>query len=114
MSTHEHQCHARKLRLLLLLSIIVVLLAFDQCGFGARMGEIGPFYDRTPDWSQFGRMIDDTRAAIDALEEDANVDPQRISLCGYTLGGAVALHTAALDPRVKSVVSRMAKNLSNP
>jgi len=81
------------------------VLAFDQCGFGARMGEIGPFYDRTPKWSQLGRMIDDTRAAIDALEKDANVDAQRISLFGYTLGGAVALHTAALDPRVKSVVS---------
>ena len=50
-------------------------------------------------------MIDDTRAAIDALEKDTNVDAQRISLFGYTLGGAVALHTAALDPRVKSVVS---------
>jgi dienelactone hydrolase len=81
------------------------VLAFDQCGFGARMAEIGPFYDRTPKWSQLGRMIDDTRAAIDALEKEANVDPQRISLFGYTLGGAVALHTAALDPRVKSVVS---------
>lgn len=81
------------------------VLAFDQCGFGARQAEIGPFYDRTPRWSQLGRMIADTRAAIDALEKDANVDPQHISLFGYTVGGAVALHTAALDPRVKSVVS---------
>lgn len=81
------------------------VLAFDQCGFGARMAEIGPFYERTPRWSQLGRMVDDTRAAIDALEKDANVDASRISLFGYTLGGMVALHTAALDPRVKSVVS---------
>ncbi|MEO6569150.1 MAG: alpha/beta fold hydrolase [Opitutaceae bacterium] len=81
------------------------VLAFDQCGFGARQAEIGPFYDRYPHWSQLGRMIEDTRAAIDALEKDANVDPQRISLFGYTIGGAVALHTAAVDPRVKSVVS---------
>jgi dienelactone hydrolase len=81
------------------------VLAFDQCGFGSRMAEIGPFYDRTPQWSQLGRMIDDTRAAIDALERDPNVDPRRISLFGYTLGGAVAHHTAARDPRVKSVVS---------
>ncbi len=81
------------------------VLAFDQCGFGARMAELGPFYDRTPHWSQLGRMIADTRAAIDALENDANVDAQRISLFGYTVGGAVALHAAALDPRVKSVVS---------
>ncbi len=81
------------------------VLAFDQCGFGSRMAESGPFLDRTPNWSQLCRMIDDTRAAIDVLEKDANVDPQRISIFGYTLGGAVALHTAALDPRVKSVVS---------
>jgi len=81
------------------------VLAFDQCGFGARMAELGPFYDRYPNWSQLGRMVDDTRAAIDALEKDANVDAAHISLLGYTIGGAVALHTAALDPRVKAVVS---------
>jgi dienelactone hydrolase len=81
------------------------VLAFDQCGFGARMSEIGPFYDRTPRWSQLGRMIDDARAAIDALEREPLVDAQKISLLGYTLGGSVALHTAALDSRVKSVVS---------
>ena len=81
------------------------VLAFDQCGFGSRQAEIGPFYDRYPQWSQLGRMVDDARAAIDALEKDVNVDAARISLFGYTLGGTVALHTAALDPRVKSVVS---------
>lgn len=81
------------------------VLAFDQCGFGSRMAEIGPFYDRTPRWSQLGRMVDDTRAAIDALEKEAGVDAQRIDLYGYTLGGMVALHTAALDKRVTSVVS---------
>ena len=81
------------------------VLAFDQSGFGSRMGESGPFYDRYPRWSQLGRMVEDARAAIDVLEREAIVDPQRIQLFGYTLGGAVALHTAALDPRVKGVVS---------
>jgi alpha-beta hydrolase superfamily lysophospholipase len=81
------------------------VLAFDQCGFGSRMNESGPFYDRNPHWSQLGRMIEDTRAAMDALEKDDLVDPQRIYLFGYTLGGMVALHTAALDPRVKGVVA---------
>ena len=81
------------------------VLAFDQCGFGARMAELGPFYDRTPGWSQLGRMVDDVRGAIDALEKEASVDASRISLFGYTVGGAVALHAAALDPRVRSVVS---------
>lgn len=81
------------------------VLAFDQCGFGSRQVELGPFYDRHPQWSQLGRLIDDTRAAIDALEKEPDIDATRISLFGYTLGGAVALHTAALDPRVRSVVS---------
>jgi pimeloyl-ACP methyl ester carboxylesterase len=81
------------------------VLAFDQSGFGSRMAETGPFPDRYPHWSQMGRMVEDTRAAIDALEKDALVDPQRISLFGYSMGGTVGLYTAALDPRVKGVVS---------
>lgn len=81
------------------------VLAYDQCGFGSRMSEIGPFYDRWPRWSQLGRMVEDARAALDALETEKNVDAQRLYLLGYTLGGAVALHTAALDPRVKAVIS---------
>ena len=81
------------------------VLAFDQSGFGSRMSETGPFYDRYPHWSQMGRMVEDTRAAIDALEKDSMVDPQRIYLFGYSMGGTVGLYTAALDPRVKGVVS---------
>ena len=81
------------------------VLAFDQCGFGARMAESGPFYDRYARWSLLGRMVEDTRAAIDALEKDAAVDASQIFLFGYTLGGTVALHTAAFDSRVKGVVS---------
>lgn len=81
------------------------VLAYDQSGFGSRMAETAPFYDRYPHWSQMGRMVEDARAAIDALEKDSLVDPQRISLFGYSMGGTVALNTAALDPRVKGVVS---------
>jgi pimeloyl-ACP methyl ester carboxylesterase len=81
------------------------VLAFDQSGFGSRMSEIGPFYDRYPSWSHMGRLVEDTRAAIDLLEKDSLVDPQRISLFGYSMGGNVALYTAALDARVKAVVS---------
>ena len=81
------------------------VLAYDQSGFGSRMSEIGPFYDRYPHWSQMGRMVEDARAAIDALEKDSLVDPQRIYLFGYSMGGAVGIYTAALDARVKGLVS---------
>ena len=81
------------------------VLAFDQSGFGSRMAETGPFYDRYPHWSQMGRMVEDARAAIDVLEKDPMVDAQHISIFGYSMGGAVGLYTAALDSRVNGVVS---------
>ncbi|HEX3355443.1 MAG TPA: alpha/beta fold hydrolase [Tepidisphaeraceae bacterium] len=81
------------------------VLAFDQTGFGSRINEAAAFYDRYPHWSQMGRMVEDTRTAVDALSKDALVDPQRIYLFGYSVGGNVALHAAAMDDRVKGVVS---------
>ena len=81
------------------------VLAYDQSGFGSRMSEIGPFYDRYPHWSQMGRLVEDARAAIDALEKDSLVDAQHIYLFGYSMGGTVGIYTAALDPRVKGTVS---------
>ena len=81
------------------------VLAYDQSGFGSRMAETGPFYDRYPHWSHMGRMVEDARAAIDALQKDSLVDPNRISLFGYSMGGMVGLYTASLDSRVKGVVS---------
>jgi pimeloyl-ACP methyl ester carboxylesterase len=81
------------------------VLAFDQTGFGHRILEAQHFEDRYPAWSQLGRMVDDTRAAVDFLSRHERVDPKRIYLLGYALGGTVALHTAALEPRVAGVVS---------
>jgi len=81
------------------------VFAFDQVGFGSRIAEAGHFYDRYPHWSQMGRMVEDTRAAIDVLVETPKIDPEKIYLFGYSLGGTVGIYTAALDSRVKGVVS---------
>jgi pimeloyl-ACP methyl ester carboxylesterase len=81
------------------------VFAFDQVGFGSRIAEAGRFYDRYPHWSQLGRMVEDTRAAIDMLQKNPKVDPEKIYLFGYSLGGTVGIYTAALDSRVKGVVS---------
>jgi cephalosporin-C deacetylase-like acetyl esterase len=81
------------------------VLAFDQAGFGSRMGEFAPFYKRHPHWSLMGRMVEDTTRAVDALAADVAIDPARISVFGYTIGGTVGLYAAALDPRIESVVS---------
>ncbi|KPK51968.1 MAG: hypothetical protein AMJ59_27330 [Gammaproteobacteria bacterium SG8_31] len=81
------------------------VLAFDQSGFGERMEETKPFYDRWPHWSRMGRMVEDVSAAITALQQNPQVDPDRIYLFGYSMGGMVGLHAAALDQRIKGVVS---------
>lgn len=81
------------------------VLAYDQCGFGSRMGEAGPFYDRYPGQSLLGRMVEDVRAAVDRLQDERQIDGARVGVVGYSVGGTVALHAAALDPRIQSVVA---------
>ena len=81
------------------------VLAFDQIGFGARVRDARDFYRRYPKWSLMGKMVADTRAAIDALAALDVVDASRISLMGYSLGAKVGLLTMALDPRVHSLAS---------
>lgn len=81
------------------------VLAFDQSGFGSRQTEAAGFYNRYPHWSRMGQLVADTQAAVDLLMQDEQVDPDRIYLFGYSMGAQVALHTAALDPRIGGVVS---------
>lgn len=81
------------------------VFAFDMHGFGTRILEAARFYDRYPRWSQLGRMIDDARAAIDALGRIDRLDPARIYVFGYSIGATVGVYTAALDARVKGLVS---------
>jgi dienelactone hydrolase len=81
------------------------VLAFDQIGFGARVRGAKEFYERYPHWSLMGKMVADTRAAVDAAASLEIVDPQRIYLVGYSLGAKVGLLTAAVEDRVKAVAA---------
>lgn len=81
------------------------VLAYDQTGHGMRWNESAPFYNRWPHWSRLGKMVEDVRGAVDALQKDAVVDPGNISLFGYTMGGTIGLYAAALDERIAGVVS---------
>jgi len=87
-------------------------LAFDQLGFGRRIAEGVDFYARYPRWSKLGRMVRDAGLAVDLLTGGLTglghpqvpaVDPGRVYLLGYSLGGMVALHAAAQDCRVAGV-----------
>ncbi len=81
------------------------VLAFDQLGFGTRVLDARNFYERYLKWSLMGRMVADTRAAVDALSALENIDHERIFLIGYGLGAKVGLLEAALDNRVKAIAA---------
>jgi pimeloyl-ACP methyl ester carboxylesterase len=81
------------------------VLAFDQIGFGTRVLDSRYFYQRYPHWSLLGKMVADTRAAIDAVAELDQIDGSRIYLVGYSLGAKVGLITAALDDRIKGLAA---------
>ncbi len=85
------------------------VLAFDMIGFGTRIEESLHFYDRYPRWSKMGKMVSDTKSIIsDAYYRMPFIDSSQIYLVGYSLGGTVALFTAALDKRVKGVAAAAA------
>ncbi|CAK7060022.1 alpha/beta fold hydrolase [Proteiniphilum sp. UBA5480] len=81
------------------------VFAFDMIGFGNRLEEGVNFYDRYPLWSKMGKMVADMKGAVDAISNLDFVDRSRIVVSGYSLGGTVALLSAALDERIAGVVS---------
>lgn len=86
-------------------SLGFAVFSFDMIGFGNRIEEGTRFYDRYPNWSKLDKMVTDTQGALDALENLDFIDRSNLYLAGYSLGATVGLYTAALDQRVKGLVS---------
>ena len=81
------------------------VLAYDQTGYGERYGEYADFYDRYPQWSRLGRMVEDVSSAVTALEKEDLTDASNVTLYGFSLGASVALYASALDSRIRNAVS---------
>ena len=86
-----------------ILSKGIAVLAMDLIGYGARIEEGTYFYERYPHWSKLGKMVTDTRAAVEALESLDFIDNDKIFVTGYSLGGTVGLFTAAVEPKIAGV-----------
>jgi dienelactone hydrolase len=79
---------------------------YDQFGYGTRNHDCGiEFYAEHPRQSAMGVMVQDVRRAIGALSSLDIADQDRIMVAGFSLGGAVGLHAAALDERIQAVAS---------
>ena len=81
------------------------VFAFDMVGFGNRQEEGLHFYNRYVHWSKMGKMVTDVRGAVDALMRMDVIDPDRIFVTGYSLGGTVGLYATAMDERIAGLVS---------
>lgn len=73
-----------------------VVLRFDYAGCGESTGEYGDL--------GIDAMIEQTQLALDYALQCGDIDPQRVTLIGHSLGGAIALLTAVRDSRVKRLV----------
>ena len=76
----------------------LAVLAYDHRSMGYSDGEPRQLIDP---WQQSR----DARDALTYLSQREDVDSDQIGLWGISLGGAVSLFVAAVDPRVKAIVS---------
>jgi uncharacterized protein len=76
-----------------------VALAIDYRHFGGSAGE--PRHDLSP-----SREVEDIRSALDWLEAQSGVDPDRLGIWGTSFGGGIVTQAAAFDVRVKACVAQ--------
>lgn len=80
-------------------------IAFDPSFTGESGGE--PRYMASPDIN-----TEDFQAAVDFLSVQDNVDSERIGIIGICGWGGIALNAAALDTRIKAVVTSTMYDMS--
>jgi uncharacterized protein len=73
-----------------------LVLRFDYIGCGESSGSYGR--------QSLESMVEQTQAVLDYALSCGDVDPTRVTLIGHSLGGAVAVLTAAADHRIKNLV----------
>ena len=60
---------------------------------------------RHPGATGLGKWVADARRAVDFIGTLPDADSARIGIMGHSLGGKMALYAAAMDPRIRAVVS---------
>lgn len=81
------------------------ITAGERIYAGAEAFQTAPFYQAFPDSTSVGKMIHDHQQGIELLYTLPYVDRDRIGAIGHSLGGYNAYFLAAVDDRVKAVVS---------
>lgn len=69
--------------------------SFDYRGFGSSDGERGRMVPH--------EQVEDVHSAVTLLQQQVDLDPSRIGLLGWGLGGGIVVQAAAEDARVRAV-----------
>lgn len=69
-----------------------------SAGFGHKFKQAG-------DFQLAGKIVQDFEDGVAQLAHDGLIDPHRVALMGYRLGGLFALHTAAVSTTFQAVVA---------
>ena len=69
-----------------------------SAGFGRALEKAG-------DFQLAGKVVQDLEDAVGNLAQAGLVDPRRVAIMGYGLGGLFALHTAAVSPAFHAVIA---------
>ncbi len=79
---------------------------FSESGYFVIRFDYGGCGESTGDYGSTGldSMIQQTRSVLDYVFDIDSIDPERVIVLGHSLGGAVALLTAAKDKRIRTLV----------
>lgn len=85
-------------------------LAIAVRWFGESYGEsyseaVANLAHRHPGSTGLGKWVADARKVCDFIATLPEADSERIGIIGHSLGGKMALYAAALEPRIRAVVS---------
>jgi uncharacterized protein len=112
--------------------LVAMAIDYQSYGFSGsgsddlRLLEPDTTNDTKPVWEKAARVlvkrtnlnnaheVNDFRAAVSYLQGEPGVDPDRIGIWGSSNGGSVVISVAAVDARVKAVVSQVANPRPNP
>lgn len=81
------------------------ITAGERIYSGAEAFQTAPFYTQFPESTAVGKMIHDHQQGIELLLTLPYVDAERIGAIGHSLGAYNAYFLAAVDDRIKAVVS---------
>ncbi len=77
----------------------------ERTAHGLRSHDTTELDRRFPDWTRVGLSAWDISRAVDVLITRDEVDDERIGVCGWSQGGQMSIIGAALDTRIRAVVS---------